>query len=57
MDLVVTFVDNRIGGNKLSLNFNLEWNIHLDMGIDHSSFEFNGQHVWTRHKNLEIQFL
>jgi hypothetical protein len=24
MDLVVTFVDNRIGGNKLSLNFNLE---------------------------------
>jgi hypothetical protein len=50
-------MDLLIGGNKSSLNFNMEWSIHLDMGIDHLGFEFNGHHVWTRPKNLKTQFL
>jgi hypothetical protein len=34
----------------------IKWITNLNIGIDHLGFEFNGQHVWAKHKNMETRF-
>jgi hypothetical protein len=34
----------------------MKWITDLNIGIDHLGFELNVQHVWVKHKNMEIGF-
>jgi hypothetical protein len=36
-------------------HISLKWIIDPNIGIDHLGFECKRQHVWTRHRNLEIR--
>jgi hypothetical protein len=33
---------------------NIKWSIHLITKIDHLVFEFNGKHIWVKHKYVKI---
>jgi hypothetical protein len=34
----------------------IKWITNLNIGIDHLGFEFHGQHVRAKHKNMETRF-
>jgi len=34
----------------------IKWITNLNIGIDHLGFEFHGQHVREKHKNMETRF-
>jgi hypothetical protein len=59
VDMVLAFNDDLFHGfhGLVTTNheeMNMKWFVHLITKIDHLVFEFNGKHIWVKHKCVEI---